>query len=123
MASQNAHAALIGEDGLVVQVIAIPRQENDDDNLITEYCNSINLPGRWIDTSYLGARRGKYAAVGDLYDQTRDVFVSVQPFPSWALDETGVWQSPIPRPKWTEDHLMIRWDEDSLSWIEEMRNE
>ena len=58
-----AHAARI-EDGIVRQVIVIPHLDNDDAK-ITEYCNSIGLPGTWVDTSYLGTRRGKYAGVGD----------------------------------------------------------
>jgi hypothetical protein len=76
MASENAHAAKINADGIVEQVIVIPRQDNDDDALITAYCNSIGLSGTWIDTSYLGSRRGKYAGVGDKYDAENDVFVS-----------------------------------------------
>ena len=76
MASPNGHAAKINADGIVEQVIVIPRQDNDDDALITAYCNSIGLPGRWIDTSYLGARRGRYAGVGDRYDAELDEFVS-----------------------------------------------
>ena len=66
MASKNAHAARI-ENGVVTQVIVIPHLD-DDDNKITQYCNSIGLPGTWVDTSYTGSRRGKYAGVGDLFD-------------------------------------------------------
>lgn len=75
MASQNAHAAKV-ENGVVTQVIVIPRQENDDDAAVTAYCNGIGLPGTWLDTSYLGARRGKYAGIGDTYDAEADEFVS-----------------------------------------------
>ncbi len=65
-APKTAHAARI-EDGVVKQVIVIPHLDNDD-NKITEYCNKIGLPGTWVDTSYTGARRGKYAGIGDLFD-------------------------------------------------------
>lgn len=75
MASTNAHAAKINSEGIVEQVIVIPNC-NDDDAEITAYCNSIGLPGTWIDTSYLGSRRGKYAGVGDRYDAKKDEFVS-----------------------------------------------
>jgi hypothetical protein len=78
MASQNAHAAKV-ENGIVREVIVIPRQENDDDALVTAYCNGIGLPGTWLDTSYLGARRGKYAGSGDRYDAELDEFVSPAP--------------------------------------------
>ena len=66
MSQRNAHAARI-ENGIVREVIVIPHMD-DDDTKITEYCNSIGLAGTWIDTSYKGARRGKYAGIGDLWD-------------------------------------------------------
>lgn len=73
MTYHNAHAALI-EDGEVRQVIVIPYC-NDDDSEITAYCNGIGLAGTWIDTSYTGSRRGKFAGIGDLYDAENDVFI------------------------------------------------
>jgi hypothetical protein len=76
MPSENGHAAKINADGIVEQVIVIPRQEDDRDDLVKAYCNSIGLDGDWIDTSYIGARRGKYAGVGDKYDPELDEFVS-----------------------------------------------
>ena len=75
MTYHNAHAARIDDQGIVREVIVIPYC-NDDDADVTAYCNSIGLPGTWIDTSYLGARRGKYAGIGDLYDAKLDEFVS-----------------------------------------------
>lgn len=66
MTSPNAHAALV-VNNIVEQVIVIPYC-NDDDQQITNYCNAIGLPGTWLDTSYLGKRRGKYAAIGDVWD-------------------------------------------------------
>lgn len=67
MAFHNAHAAKI-ENGVVTQVIVIPRQEDDRDDLVQAYCNSIGLDGVWVDASYTGSRRGKYAGVGDKWD-------------------------------------------------------
>lgn len=66
MPYENAHAAKI-ENGVVTQVIVIPYME-DDDAKVKAYCNSIGLPGTWVDTSYTGSRRGKYAGIGDLWD-------------------------------------------------------
>ena len=34
------------------------------------------LAGTWIDTSYLGSRRGKYAGLGDSYNEEINEFVS-----------------------------------------------
>jgi hypothetical protein len=75
--SENAHAARV-EDGIVRQVIVIPYMD-DDDAKVTEYCNSIGLAGVWLDTSYIGARRGKYAGIGDTYDADLDEFVAPEP--------------------------------------------
>ena len=75
MPFHNAHAAKVNEDGVVEQVIVIPFC-NDDDAEVTAYCNSIGLAGIWLDTSFLGARRSKYAGVGDRYDAELDAFVS-----------------------------------------------
>ena len=74
MPYENAHAARV-EDGIVREVIVIPHMD-DDDAKVTTYCNSIGLAGTWLDTSYVGARRGKYAGVGDRYDAELDEFVS-----------------------------------------------
>lgn len=76
MTYHNAHAARI-EDGIVREVIVIPFCDDDDDE-ITAYCNSIGLAGTWIDTSYTGSRRGKYAGIGDRYDAETDTFISPQ---------------------------------------------
>ena len=75
MAYHNAHAARIDENGIVREVIVIPYM-NDDDAQVTAYCNSIGLAGTWLDTSYTGSRRGKFAGIGDIYDAESDVFVS-----------------------------------------------
>ena len=74
MTYHNAHAARI-EDGIVREIIVIPYCE-DDDAEITTYCNNIGLTGTWIDTSYTGSRRGKYAALGDHYDPETDTFIT-----------------------------------------------
>lgn len=78
MTSPIAHAALVDEAGIVRQVIVIPHV-GDDDAAVTDYCNSIGLPGRWMDCSYLGARRGKFAGIGDYYDHTTDQFLPSPP--------------------------------------------
>jgi len=43
---------------------------------VTAYCNGIGLAGTWLDTSYTGSRRGKYAGIGDKYNAELDVFES-----------------------------------------------
>jgi len=75
MSYEYAHAARIDTDGIVREVIVIPFMD-DDDAKVTEYCNGIGLAGTWLDTSYIGARRGKYAGIGDTYDADLDEFIS-----------------------------------------------
>jgi len=77
MTYHNAHAARI-ESGVVQEVIVIPYC-NDDDAEITAYCNRIGLAGTWIDTSYTGSRRGKFASIDDRYDAALDQFVTPEP--------------------------------------------
>ena len=91
MTYENAHAARV-EDGIVREVIVIPYM-NDDDAKVSEYCNGIGLAGVWLDTSYLGARRNRYAGVGFAYDSERDEFVP----PGWELVD-GEWTAP-PEPE------------------------
>lgn len=74
MTFHNAHAARI-EDNIVREVIVIPFLD-DDDQKITDYCNNAGIPGTWIDTSYTGSRRGKYAGLGDTYDPVLDEFIA-----------------------------------------------
>lgn len=38
-----------------------------------------NLSGRWVKTSYNANFRGKFAGIGDIYDEVNDVFVTPQP--------------------------------------------
>jgi hypothetical protein len=37
---------------------------------------SIGLTGEWLQTSYHGSFRGKYAGMGDIYDPESDTFVT-----------------------------------------------
>lgn len=68
-----AHWAKIDEKNVVVQVTV---GDNDDPNGDEGYRWLIdNLGGRWVQTSYNGTIRGKFAGIGDLYDEANDVFV------------------------------------------------
>lgn len=68
----------------------------------------------FVQTSYNNNIRKQYAGIGYTYDAVNDVFIALQPFASWSLDENFDWQPPTPMPK----GFGFYWDEDSLSWIE-----
>ena len=75
-----------------------------------------NVGGRWVQTSYNGRIRGRFAGIGYTYDEQRDVFIAPQPYPSWTLNDTTTeWEPPIPMP---DDSGPWRWDEATESWIE-----
>ena len=48
-------------------------------------------------------------------DYVNGYLYAPQPFPSWTRNE-GEWEAPVPMPA---DDKVYKWDEDSLSWIEE----
>jgi len=116
-----SHFAKI-EDGIVTQVIVAEQDFIDTQE------------GTWVQTSYnthggqhrLGGTplRKNYAGIGYIYDSTRDIFYTPQPYPSWTLNETScLWEPPVAYPsdgkmyKWNEDTRS--WDEDTTSWVEE----
>jgi len=66
-------------------------------------------------TSYNAATNGyrkQYAGIGYTYDEVRDQFVALQPYPSWTLDENNDWQPPTPKPD--GDYY---WSEEDLVWV------
>lgn len=82
-----AHFAQLDENNVVTQVIVINNNElltqkvaTSDDGYISvstvesekkgiEFCQSLyGAETRWVQTSYNGSFRGKYAGVGDTYD-------------------------------------------------------
>lgn len=104
-----AHFAEIDNNNIVQRVLVV---DNEQEHRGEEFLsNDLGLGGRWIQTSYNGNFRKQYAGVGYYYDETKDIFVQPQPYPSWTLDENNDWQPPVVRP----DEVSY-WDEESLSW-------
>ena len=82
--------------------------------------------GTWLKTSYnthgnvhsLGGTpfRKNDAGIGMTYDQTRDAFIHLKPFPSWTLnEETCLWEAPTAMP---DDGKNYTWNEGTTSWDE-----
>ena len=116
-----AHFAEIGLDVIVQRVVVVNNIELLDENGVEqesigkEFCRNL-LGGTWIQTSFNGAIRKNFAAVGYTYDASRDAFIPPKPYQSWVLDEqTCLWIAPVPVPG---DDKLYRWDEDSNTWIE-----
>ena len=68
----------------------------------------------WVQTSYNGNFKGKFAGIGDTWDKVNEVFISPKPYASWTLNASYVWTAPIAKP--TDDGNMHTWNETDQSW-------
>ncbi|MFO0403531.1 MAG: hypothetical protein ACK52P_17815 [Alphaproteobacteria bacterium] len=114
-----AHFAEIDAQGLVLRVIVISNADaqthgQDDEAAGIAFCQSLfGADTRWVQTSYTGKKRRRFAGIGSRYDVERDAFIAPQPFPSWRLDETAAWVAPTPMP---DDGGQYIWDEAAQYW-------
>lgn len=75
-----AHFAELDETNIVLRVIVVANDDClDQDGVENEaigalFCHHL-LGGRWLQTSYNGRIRGKYAGIGDTYDPDTDQFI------------------------------------------------
>jgi hypothetical protein len=125
-----AHYALINSDNIVVKVIT-----GVDENVIQTDLDGTQVGGSseaWEQfyaaqpqfagltckrTSYNGNIRANYATVGGKYDESFNVFLAPQPFPSWKLDYTTYqWVAPVVKPEDTEEYF-YKWSEINKEWI------
>lgn len=76
-----AHFAQLDNDNKVINVIVVSNEDildengNESEALGIAFCQKF-INGNWIQTSYNGNIRGKYAGIGDIYDAATDTFVS-----------------------------------------------
>lgn len=69
-----AHWAELDDNNVVLRVTV---GDNDDPAGDEGYLWLLNnLGGRWVKTSYNATIRGKFAGIGDTYDETLDEFVA-----------------------------------------------
>ena len=112
-----AHFAKLGVGNIVNRVEVVSNDIAINEQAGIDFLN--NLYGTrdiWKQTSYNGNMRKNFAAIGYTYDESRDAFISPQPYPSWILDEdTCIWKAPIEVPS---DDKHYFWDESSKSWNE-----
>ena len=115
-----AHFAELDDNNIVKRVIVVATKDNSDANGVEKesigraFCERL-FGGNWVQTSYNGNIRKRYAGIGYKYDAALDVFIAPQPYPSWTLDTNADWQAPVPMP---EDGKMYSWDESTQSWVE-----
>lgn len=127
-----AHFAQLDENNVVTQVIVVdnndirdPHTGEEDEILGIAFCKKL-LGGKWVQTSYNGNIRKRYAGIGYTYDKLLDAFIPPKPYESWVLNnETAEWEAPIPQPKLTkaqaDSESIYVWDEETTSWKLETR--
>lgn len=115
-----AHFAQIDENNVVRRVVVIANGDtsdafgNEKEHIGQAFCEKL-FGGRWVQTSYNGNMRKRYAGQGMIYREDIDAFIEPQPHPSWVLDPvTAAWEAPVPMP---EDGQLYAWDEATTSWV------
>lgn len=117
-----AHFAELDETGTVTRVIVVNNSDILDENgqeseaVGIAFCQQLfGADTQWVQTSYNGNFRKRYAGVGFSFDAERDAFIEPQPFASWTLnEETCDWDPPTPYPN---DGQAYQWDEEQLAWV------
>lgn len=81
-----AHFAELDENNVVVRVIVVNDKDTADENGVEKeeigvaFCKSLfGEDTKWVQTSYNGNIRGRYAGIGDTYDSKKDIFVAPEP--------------------------------------------
>ena len=118
-----AHFAELDSNNKVLRVIVVGNDDcktqsgKESEKVGIAFCKSLFGPDtKWVQTSYNGSMRGKYADIGDTYDSEADRFIPPSPFPSWVFDEDSyAWIAPVQYP---EDGLVYKWDEATTSWVQ-----
>ena len=105
-----AHFAKI-ENGVVTHVVVV---DNAHEATGEAFLNGLGLDGTWVQTSYNGNIRGKFAGLGDTYNAKKDRFEPIKPYASWKWSETDyAWVAPVDAPT----SGSYKWDEATTSWI------
>lgn len=122
-----AHFAQLDENNVVIQVIVVDDKETRDVNGIEHealgiaFCKRMfGIDTRWLQTSYNGNIRVRYAGIGYTFLENEDAFIGPKPYDSWSLNsETLEWDAPVPRPLLTEaekgTHFYV-WNESEQKW-------
>jgi len=114
-----AHFAELDENNQVLRVIVVSnydtsdRYGNEKEHIGAAFCERL-YGGRWVQTSFNGKIRGRFASIGSTYNEEADLFVGDKPYPSWVIDkEIADWVAPVTKP---DDGNEYEWNEDTTSW-------
>jgi hypothetical protein len=113
-----AHFAELNNDNVVIRVLVVRNEDildsngDESEDVGVSYCQAL-FSGNWVQTSYNHNIRRKYAEIGGYYDESANVFISYNPYPSWILNENSDWEAPHSAPS---DDNHYRWDESTVDW-------
>jgi len=108
-----AHYAFI-TDGIVTEVIVGIDETELIEGLDPETWYG-NFRGQVCKrTSYNSKIRGIYAGKGYAYNESEDIFIAPQPYPSW-IREGSYWNAPVECPN---DNKRYIWNETLTEWEE-----
>ena len=108
-----AHYAFLDENNVVTEVIVGRNEDEVVDGISDWEAHYGEFRGQTCKrTSYNANIRGKYAAIGDSYNEEEDIFVTSQPQPSW-IRNGSYWEAPTPMPI---DDKQYQWVEADLNW-------
>lgn len=121
-----AHFAEIDSDNKVLRVVVACNDDvnangGDQSESAAEHFKTVAplsiLGVKWVQTSFNSNFRNTFAGVGCTYDEANDVFISLQPYPSWVLNNFK-WEPPVPKPENNIDNPVVYiWDEDNQQWV------
>lgn len=118
-----AHFAELDKNNVVLRVVTVDNQNILDQNNLESEEKGIHLcksfyggNNRWIQTSYNGNFRFRYAGIGYTYNQEKNAFIPPQYLKGMILDDSTLdWVFPTQYP---EDGKKYYWDEEEFVWKE-----
>ena len=124
--SRSNTLAQIDNNNIVTRVTVVADSDAPNEAAGIALCKSlVGSDTNWVQTSYTGNIRYRYAGIGMKYDATNDVFYKQQPYPSWVLNtSTWKWEAPVALPDDAgvddpdnpTEIVEYTWDEDTTSW-------
>ena len=118
-----AHFAELDSNNTVLRVVVVKNADTADAKGVEKeyigaaYCERL-FGGRWVQTSYNGSIRGRYAGAGMIYNEQYNFFGGAKPHASWIFDITiKDWAAPVAKPN---DDKQYDWNEATLSWVEQV---
>ena len=91
-----AHFTTLDESNIVTKVevinndVILDGDGVEQEQLGIDFLTSLYGAGNYVQTSYNGNFRKQFAGKGFTYDVAKDKFISIQPYPSWALDNSSI---------------------------------